>query len=86
MPTVKNIAVIVIILLLLIVAVKQQIDLNEKMDEIESLQSDLAVLKYNNEKMQNDLELSKDELLEKQARESGYKDPDARYFYNDFAD
>lgn len=85
MKVFKNIIITVVILLLLVFGIKQQLDINSLNDEIKLLENQLEDIKYENEKKQNELDLSIEESLEKQAKEDGYKDPDARYFYNDFA-
>ncbi len=81
----KIIVVTAVILLLLVFGIKQQLDINSLNDEISQLESQLSQIRYENEKKQNELDMSIEESMEKQAKEEGYKDPDARYFYNDFA-
>ena len=85
MSLVKNIILIIIIILLLAFGIKQQLDINTLDEQIESLENQLESVKYENEKKQNELDMSFEERAEKYAKEDGYKDPDARYFYNDFA-
>ena len=80
----RNTIIIVVIILLLIFGIKQQIDINTLDSEIKELENQLSDIKYENEKKQNELSLPIEESIEKQAKESGFKDPDAQYFYNDF--
>ncbi len=85
MKLLKHVAIVIVILLLLIIAVKQQLDLNVAQDRADELQKQLDAIEYENEKKQNELDLPFEEQMKKQAQERGYKDPDAQYYYNDYA-
>lgn len=84
MSFLRNTIIIIIIILLLIFGIKQQIDINTLDSEIKKLENQLSDIKYENEKKQNELNLPIEESIEKHAKENGFKDPDAQYFYNDF--
>lgn len=85
MSFVKNIVMIAIILLLLLLGIKQQLDINALNKEISSLEEQLGAIEYENEKKQNELDTPLEDQVEKYAKQQGYRDPDAQYFYNDFA-
>ena len=79
----KTIAIIVVILLLLGFAVKQLIDYNALADERDQLQAQVDALEHENAKKQAELDMPFEERVKKKAKESGYRDPDAVYYYND---
>ncbi|PWM65149.1 MAG: hypothetical protein DBX61_10820 [Clostridiales bacterium] len=85
MSYLKNIVIIVIIFLLLLLGIKQQLDINELNGNISELEEQLENIKYENEKKQNEIDAPLDEQIEEYAKENGYRDPDAQYFYNDFS-
>ena len=80
----KYVIITVIILFLLFIAIKQQIELNSINKENAALEEQLDKLTYENDKKENDLETPSEEMMEKYAQDAGFKDPDARYFINDF--
>lgn len=85
MTVFRTVVVIVIIVFLLAFGIKQQIDINALNKEISELEKSVTVLKYENEKKQNQLDMTEEEFYKTKAKEEGYKDPDAKYYYNDFA-
>lgn len=85
MSLLKNVIMIIIILLLLAFGIKQQLDINTLNDEIGKLEEELSKIEYENEKKQNELDTPLEDSVEKYAKEEGFKDPDAQYFYNDFS-
>ena len=85
MSLAKNVIMLVIIILLLALGIRQQLRLNELDGNIAALEEQLETISYENEKKQNELDTPLDDQMEKYAKEDGYKDPDAQYFYNDFA-
>jgi cell division protein FtsL len=76
---------IIIIILLLIFGIKQQIDINSLNAEIADLEKQLSDIQYENEKKQNEIDMPIEDSIEKYAKEDGFKDPNAQYFYNDFS-
>ncbi len=85
MTLAKNIVMLLVILLLLAFGIRQQLQINGLNEEIAALEKELSTLSYDNEKKQNELNTPLEDQIEKYAKESGYKDPTAEYFYNDFA-
>lgn len=85
MSLTRNIIIVVIILLLLAIGIRQQLQLNELDNDIASLEKQLEEITYENEKRQNELDTPLDDQIEKYAKENGYRDPDAQYYYNDFS-
>ena len=85
MSLTRNIIIVVIILLLLAIGSRQQLQLNELDNDIASLEKQLEEITYENEKRQNELDTPLDDQIEKYAKENGYRDPDAQYYYNDFS-
>ena len=79
----KTIAIIVVILLLLGFAVKQLLDYNALADERDELLAQVEALEHENAKKQAELDLPLEERLKRKAKENGYRDPDAVYYYND---
>lgn len=84
MSYIKQFVVAIIIIAVMIVAVRIQITINEANSKKEELTNQRDELKYENEKMKNELETPvDDEYVARIASEQlGYKDPNAQYFYN----
>lgn len=76
-----------VLILIMVVAIKLQININEQNEKKQELIAQREELKYQNEKMQNELDTPMDDdYIAKVAAEQGYKYPNAQYFYNDLPD
>ncbi len=84
MNYIKQFVVAVVLIVIMIMAVRIQIQINEGNQKNKTLAEQRDEMKYENEKMKDELDAPiDDEYIEKVASEQlGYKDPTAEYFYN----
>ncbi len=85
MSYLKQFVIVVVIVLIMIVAVKLQIDINELNEEKQRLIKERDEIAYENEKMQNQLDMPMDdEYIESVASDKlDLKHNEWQYFYND---
>lgn len=82
---VRGIIIIIVVALLLVVALRSMIKSNELTERLYVLQKDFDELKYENEKLKNELEkpLDDDNIRQIAEDELGLADPNAEYYYSD---
>jgi len=85
MSYLKQFVIVVVLVLIMIVAVKLQIDINELNEEKQRLIKERDEIAYENEKMQNQLDMPMDdEYIESVASDKlDLKYNEWQYFYND---
>ncbi len=85
MSYLKQFVIAVVLVLIMIVAVKLQIDINELNEEKQRLIRERDEIAYENEKMQNQLDMPMDdEYIESVASDKlGLKHNEWQYFYSD---
>ena len=81
--------ILVVMVLLIIAAFRLQMNLNELRNEAEELEKELTEVRLEKEKIERDYDMmrkNREEYLEKEALEHGYRHPNTKEFTNDMAE
>ena len=88
MNYIKQIVIGFVLIAVMVVAVRIQITINEANMKKQELAEQRDELKYQNEKLQRELDMPLDDdyVARVASDQLGYKDPNAKYFYNNLPD